>query len=361
MTNLRRVRGVSIVLASLLSTMLPVQAASAGNRPVQFGINTYVTYSNCANPGATAGLVGLAQTQMAGFKSLGANAVALAFPLYTDSMTSNTVTAGCANAPYVQQSPSPAQLAAVVDVAHAAGLAVRLRPLIDESNLHTAPGNWRGVLQPTNRTAWFHSYRDTLLPYAQMAQAHGVEHFTIASELDSLAADPHWWRVIARVKQVYAGDITNTANWGTPLGQVPKAGTTFGLDAYLGLNPTTTGIGDTSTIKQLYRAWLTVEPPPPVPLRDTVIDEVGISSSNGAYRTPYTWTFPQAAFNPAIQANWFAMICKVVKTQKMAGVYFWGPWLYRGALMTSNDPQYGQDIQPATQAVIRKCFGAPAA
>ena len=365
MTIRRRIQGVGVAVAALVSSLVPLQAASASQAPVQLGINTYVTYSNCAKPDATAGLVAQATTQMAQFRSLGANAVALAFPIYVDSISANAVVAGCAASPpaaYVQHSPSPTQLAAIIDVAHADGLAVRLRPLIDETNLHTPtpPNVWRGLLRPTDRTAWFHSYRDTILPYAQMAQAHGVEHFTVASELDSLSSDPLWWRLIARVKQVFTRDVTYTANWGTPLGQIPKPGTTFGLDAYLGLNPTTTGIGDTSTPKALYQAWLATEPVSPVPLRDTVIDEVGISASNGAYRAPYTWSFPTSAFNPTIQANWFSMVCKVVKNQKMAGVYFWGPWLYlrNGAMLTSTDPVYGQDIQPASQAVIHRCFSA---
>ena len=364
MISLRRARSLGVVAAALLSTLLPVQPAAA-KRPVQFGINTYVVYSNCSNPDATAGLVKTAQTQMAAFRSLGANAVALAFPIYVDSVTSSTVVSGCAAsppAPYLQMTPSPVQLAAIADVAHAAGLAVRLRPLIDETNINTTPGIWRGVLQPSNRSAWFKSYSKVIMPYITMAQAHGIEHFTLSSELDSLASDPAWWRIIAKVKQNYSGDLTNTANWGTTLGQIPKPGTSFGLDAYLGLNPTTTGINDSSTVKQLYRAWLTTEPAGPVPLHDTVIDEVGISSSNGAYKAPYTWHFPESAFNPTIQANWFAMICKVVKTQRMAGMYFWGPWLYLrdGALLTSTNATYGQDIQPATQAVIRRCFGASA-
>ena len=364
MISLRRVWSLGVVAAALLSTLLPVQPAGA-KRPVQFGINTYVVYSACSNPDATAGLIKTAQTQMAAFRSLGANAVALAFPIYVDSVTSGTVVSGCAAsppAPYIQMTPSPVPLAAVADVAHAAGLAVRLRPLIDETNFNKTPGIWRGVLQPSNRATWFKSYTKVIMPYVTMAQAHGVEHFTLASELDSLASDPAWWRIIAKVKQNYSGDLTNTANWGTPLGQIPKPGTSFGLDAYLGLNPTTTGITDSSTVKQLYRAWLTTEPAGPVPLHDTVIDEVGISSSNGAYSKPWTWRFPESAFNPTIQANWFAMICKVVKTQRMAGMYFWGPWLYLrdGALLTSTNATYGQDIQPATQAVIRRCFGASA-
>ena len=325
MISLRRVGSLGVVAAALLSTLLPVQPAGA-KRPVQFGINTYVVYSNCSNPDATAGLIKTAQTQMAAFRSLGANAVALAFPIYVDSVTSGTVVSGCAAsppAPYIQMTPSPVQLAAVADVAHAAGLAVRLRPLIDETNFNRTPGIWRGVLQPSNRATWFKSYTKVIMPYVTMAQAHGVEHFTLASELDSLASDPAWWRIIAKVKQNYSGD---------------------------------------STVKQLYRAWLTTEPAGPVPLHDTVIDEVGISSSNGAYKAPYTWRFPKSAFNPTIQANWFAMICKVVKTQRMEGVYFWGPWLYLrdGALLTSNNATTAQDLQPATQAVIRRCFGASA-
>ncbi len=362
MISLRRVRSLGVVAAALLSTLLPLQPAAA-KQPVQFGINTYVVYSDCSNPGATAGLVRTAQTQMAAFRSLGANAVALAFPIYVDSVTSSTVVSGCAAsppAPYLQMTPSPDQLAAIADVAHAAGLAVRLRPLIDETNINTTPGIWRGVLQPSDRSAWFRSYSKVIMPYITMAQAHGIEHFTLSSELDSLASDPAWWRIIAKVKQNYSGDLTNTANWGTTLGQIPKPGTSFGLDAYLGLNPTTTGITDSSTVKQLYRAWLTTEPAGPVPLHDTVIDEVGISSSNGAYKAPYTWRFPESAFNPTIQANWFAMIIKVDKPQRIARMYYWGPWLYLrdGALLTSTNATYGQDIQPATQAVIRRCFGA---
>jgi len=70
--------------------------------------------------------------------SLGANSVGISFPIYTDGVRPTRV--------YTKDgtTPTPESLQALVKAAKARGLRVLIRPLLDEKNIATTPGAWRG-------------------------------------------------------------------------------------------------------------------------------------------------------------------------------------------------------------------------
>ena len=144
MSKLRSLRVIPVVATLALTAALAVPASASAPRAVpkyQFGINTYVTY-NCVN---TTTYLQWAKNTINGYHSLGANSIALAFPLYTDSMTSNNIYAKLVCNDSAFQSPSAALLGQIVQLAHAAGLRVLLRPLLDQTNLQQMNhANWRG-------------------------------------------------------------------------------------------------------------------------------------------------------------------------------------------------------------------------
>jgi hypothetical protein len=333
----------------------PTHAATAP--PYVFGINTYFTY-NCQT---VQQIDQWATTEVSQYKALHANAIAIAFPLYTPSLTSNSVVAMTSCSDPTQQSPTADIIGDVVKIAHHAGLSVLLRPLVDQQNLYAQnPQAWRGVLNPSDVSLWFKNYLATLRPYFLMAQTDHVEHFAIQSELNSLADLPNWTSAIQQSHAVYTGNIVFDYSWDTPTVKKPRPGTTLAIDAY----PKVTA-PITDTVAQLVAQWnhlLTTRAYYKVPtLNKVTIDEIGIAAQDGAYAQPYkgqlvpTSSYP---FNQTIQVNWFSAACSFMKQHKMKGIYYWGPWMSTnaGAMLTAPNPNKPSNIQPQAQAAIKRCF-----
>jgi len=357
----RRSAFAAIAVLSLLGSVFSstaAQGASSRATKYVFGINTYFTY-NCqtvtqVNQWAT--------TEVKQYKALHANAIAIAFPLYTASLTSNSVVAQDSCTDNTMQTPPADIVGDVVKVAHHYGLTVLLRPLIDQENLFAQnPQSWRGVLNPSNVSLWFQNYLATLHPYLVMAQADHVEHFSIQSELNSLADLPNWAPAIRLSHGVYSGNIVFDYSWDTPTVKVAHAGTTLAIDTYPKVN-----LPITATPAQITGQWnhlLTTRSYYKVPtVSQVTIDEIGIASQDGAYEQSYkgkltpTSTYP---FNQKIQVNWFTAACSFVKQHKMRGIYYWGPWLSTssGAMLMVPNPNRPSNIQPQAQAAIKRCFG----
>jgi hypothetical protein len=75
-------------------------------------------------------------------------------------------------------------------------------------------GGWRGSLEPRDLDEFYRSYTDYILRFARLAEKHGVPLLSVGSELGSLdVQERRWRRVIARVREVYNGRLTYSANW----------------------------------------------------------------------------------------------------------------------------------------------------
>lgn len=322
----------------------------------QYGINSYVTYNCLGAPTMDK----WATTEVSQYKALGANSIGLSFPLYTDSMTSNNIYGRlvCNNIKY--QTPPPGILAGIVQIAHAAGLKVFLRPLLDQSNLQEQnPKNWRGIIEPTNLRTWFSNYLNALRPYLEMAQSNHVEHVAIETELDSLSKASNWSAAISFTRAIYKGDLVWNYSWFARVPKARRAGTSFGIDTYPAL-PTAK---PTATPLQLATKWagLLKQTDYKVPqLRTTTIDEIDIPAQRGAYAFPFatSLSLKKYPFNQTIQANWFAAACSFMKQHHMKGIYYWGPWLGNddGSMLINPDAKRPTDIQPASKVAISHCF-----
>lgn len=359
-SRLRTMAAATSLVFVVAAVMTPaVQGGALAARVVpkyQFGINTYFTY-NCQG---TTLIDQWAQTEINQYKALGANSIGLSFPIYTDSITSNVVFAKTVCGDQSYQSPSPELLASVIDLAHAAGLQVFIRPLIDQSNLFKTKGWWRGILNPTDQKAWFASYLGALRPYLIVAQSQHAEHFAIETELDSLLSSKGWSSAIALAKVLYKGDLVWNYSWDTGVAKKAQPSTSMGVDAY----PKVPAATIKWTPTQLLGAWdrlLRKKGPYYLPKPSTVgIDEVGILSQDGAYASPFlgSMSFKLHPFNQAIQAHWFAAACLFTKQHSMKGIYYWGPWLGNndGSMLTVPTPTQSSNIQPAAQVAIKHCF-----
>jgi len=360
MPNRALLRCLAAVIALGLAAGAAATASATTSRLVpryQYGINTYVTY-NCQ--GAKY-FDQWASTEIAQYTALGANTIALAFPLYTSSLTSNRVAPRlvCGNENY--QTPPPGLLASIVQRAHAAGLEVFLRPLIDQESLfRESAKDWRGILAPTNLGLWFRNYVAAIRPYLVMAQSNHVEHVAIETELDSIADAPNWTSAIATSREIYKGDLTFNYSWRTPVTKAWRPYTSLGIDAY----PVVGDVAISQTPAQLLGQWnhlLNTNPDYVVPLLSRVtIDEIGIPAQQGAYGEPFAGSLPLAShpFNQSVQLRWFTAACAFMKQHAMRGIYYFGPWVstHRGSMLTSPSPAHPSDIQPASRAAIKRCF-----
>ncbi|HAA54181.1 MAG TPA: hypothetical protein DCE42_05465 [Myxococcales bacterium] len=107
---------------------------------------------------------------------------------------------------------SDARLVMTIRQARARGLQVFLLPIIRLEQ--RGPDDWRGVIKPKDLDAWWRSYRGYILHYAQLAQRHGVDLFSVGSELVSM--ETHRWRwqaLIQAVRGIFPGSLTYSANW----------------------------------------------------------------------------------------------------------------------------------------------------
>jgi hypothetical protein len=345
---------VGVIALSVATTSVSAGGAGAAaeaSQPRQLGFNTYVQ-DLCQSPSVWASD---ARGQFSVLKALGANSIALAFPIFMSSLDSNAVFAKrvCGTG---FQTPSPARLKVAIEIAHSMNLRVLLRPLVSPFS----PTGWRGLIEPTNTTSWFNSYFAALAPYLRLAQQQKVQYFAISTELDSMAKKPNWKSLITDAKRLYSGALRFTIVWAyNDEGRVKWSGTSPGMDAYEAVH-----LSPAATPAQLLSQWdLALRTITKVPFRlsSATIDEVAIPAQDGAYWEPWDpYLPPEFPFDESIQANWYSMVCSFFQTHQMKGIYFWGIWYADGAdaLPSTPSPGLAQKIQPASAQVIKSCYAA---
>lgn len=112
----------------------------------------------------------------------------------------------------MRMTPTPEQLSDLIRHAKSRNMRVVLMPIV---LLDNPRGNeWRGTLKPASWDEWFDSYRDMMTHFAWIAEGNGVDVLVIGSELVSSESKiDQWDRTIAKVREVYKGRITYSANW----------------------------------------------------------------------------------------------------------------------------------------------------
>lgn len=282
----------------------------------------------------------------------GANSVAFSFPLYTDGQRPKRVYTGA-------ETPSPAVMARIIEASRARGLRVMVRPLLDEENLRTDSGGWRGTIAPPDLDAWFRSYEKAISPYLVAARKAQADEFVLATELTSLQPQQARWKALAaRAGKTFPDTLSYTFNFDSKGPNVVPANGSLGLDLYFAVD-----LGPKATVDQLTKALSQHILAKPRQLRSVMVaQEVGIAAVDGAYREPWLWGSPKTeGMNPAIQVNWFTAACRAVEDTGLKGIYFW-------MIDSSTDPS---QVEPTTEGTagfigrpgekaIERCFAGRA-
>src|SRR5207245_629511 len=91
------------------------------------------------------------------------------------------------------------------------GLRVTVDPLFQCSR---CPSTWRGSVQPTDRAAFFASYRAMIGHYADLAQQAGAWLLVVGSEMTSLQGETGQWRLVAhQARAHFGGRLAYSVNW----------------------------------------------------------------------------------------------------------------------------------------------------
>lgn len=160
-----------------------------------------------------------------------------------------------------------------VRLAKAAGLNVFLKPhivlepldetlfgfrwnLFSKNKDKTNGAEWRGTFKAVNEADWKlfeQTYESYILELAAIAESLEVELFSVGTEMREAAVQrPMFWRkLIEKVRGVYSGMITYSANW-DEFDQIPfwDGVDYIGIDAYFPVNPS-----KTPSIEETVKNW----------------------------------------------------------------------------------------------------------
>jgi hypothetical protein len=319
-----------VLLAACSSAAPPAAIRKVPEPALQLGIDIDFYTSPGANVARTA------RQDIAYIKSLHANAVSISFPFYNDK-------AGSALGP-LPETPSVASVGTLITTAENAGLAVTLRPVLNQTALGGARVRW----EPAHLADWFTAYQHFLLPYAALAQRDQVAVFVIGTELNKFANDPGWATLRDAVAAVYHGKFAFSNNWLGVRNDTP--GLTEMTDAYAPVP-----LNDSAPVSALTGAVAYSANALP---SGNILSEVGIAAQSGAYAHPWELGSKTAPIEPQIQANWFSAQCQAVAEDNLGGIYFWP--LYFGQSLAVPDRADGPTAWAATPgaAAIAKCFTA---
>lgn len=279
-----------------------------------------------------------------------ANAIAVSFPFFTDSITSSSVYAD-------HRTPPPARLGILIEEARRSGLRTTFGPLLDQTNLGDPHSDgWRGTLAPTDRDDWFRSYREFLTPYLVLAQGLAVDTVVVGVELNTLQGDPRWAPLVAHASGLFDGEITYSANWDAYAGAVTGVPVDdVGINAYPTLDLDRDATEEVMT--EAWRRWL--DRIAAGRTTDLVLAEVGAPAESTMLANPAIYHTPGSALDEGIQRRWFAAACRAAGERPVAGLYWWKIGFdVDPALADPDGDLHDSFLGREAESAIRECFTA---
>ncbi len=275
-------------------------------------------------------------------------------------------------------------LPSIVKSAHAAGLAVMLKPHLEVRGYEPTPeerrilrgpdeaarrrlledmrkaGAWADVgnhnrIEMTTEAGWhqwFRGYESWLLPYAEAARATGVDAFCVGRELDTtvIRREADWRRLIARVRGVFPGPLAYSANFDTwrAVG-FWDALDSIGVSAYFPLSDR-----PDPSLAELEAGWARALGPLEEASRrygrPVMLTEAGFPSVPDAARAP--WSEGGQPADVWLQARCYEATLRAVAARPwITGTFFW-LW-ERSAEPPFRDPSHTIPGKPAAYVMAR--------
>jgi len=251
-------------------------------------------------------------------KQMGFDTIAIMVPAYQKDLDSKEIfTNDYTNG----DTPTEESIKHAIETCHKLGLRVLLKPHVDPRTNEA-----RVNIMPSEE--WFASYEKFILRYADLAQKNNVEIFSIGTELEATtfsAWETHWKNVIKKVREIYKGALTYSANW-TEYKEVPfwQELDLIGIDAYFPLTSK-----DDASMEELVAGWNKHADDIEAWLKEkglvekgVVFTEVGYTSTKGTNRQP--WVALTAEEDQQEQADCLEATFEVFsKRPWFKGYYLW--------------------------------------
>jgi uncharacterized membrane protein len=297
-------------------------------------------------------------TSRAALRDTGANWMGLLVTWYQQDASSTVI----ARHPDPNKDHTDARIRTAIRDAHSRGLQVMLKPHVDALN-----GQWRGDFNPSNAAAWFQSYTQFIVHYAQIAQEEGAELFCMGTEFKTISGAANrdrWVAVISAIRNAYGGPLTYAANATFPADEFTSVSfwdqlDIIGLDGYFTLTDQ-----NNPTLAQLISAWTSnrfgenivaaVQNFASSRQKPLIFTEIGYKSTDGTNREP--WNFGlSGAVDTAEQRDCYEAAFTVWSQQStwMRGL-FW--WAWPVPPPAANDGDYNPRSKPA-ETVLRTWQG----
>lgn len=252
------------------------------------------------------------------------------------------------------------------------GLDTFLVPRIESPDFFRPPYPFRGDIRFDTKADWdrFHDQMEQMLVhYARLAEEEGVGLLGLGLELKhSVREHPQRWRqIIRRVRSVYRGKLTYSANWYQEWEHVKfwDALDFIGVGAYFELRPVPPEPADvapgSASRQQLVARWQPIlERLREVSRkygRPVLFTEVGYAGYVDCAERPWEWAGKQEKGTPIdhrVQARATGALLDVVAAEEcLAGVFLWRFYTYTKGVA---DWEYGLQGRPALQ-VLREAYG----
>ena len=250
-------------------------------------------------------------------------------------------------------SVTDADVLAAIDLAHRRGLKVLLKPHVDPQD-----GTDRWQINPSNRAAWFDSYRSMMTHYATIARHEGVEEFSVGCELASMSGSADriaWLTVINAIKAVYSAPLVYAAK----ADEYPNVSfwdqlNFIGIDAYFPLSTR-----PTTDVSDLEAAW--------IPIRDQMsafavgagrrilFTEAGYPSLVGAAVEPWNNQYSSTPSQQEQAAAYQALLATFSGQPWWAGAFWWSWWTDNG-VFAPRDLAIGGKL---AASVVRNWWASP--
>jgi hypothetical protein len=252
------------------------------------------------------------------------------------------------------------------------GLATFLLPRIESPDFFQPPFPFRGDIRFATAAEWDRFHNDMermILHYAQLAQDEGVALLGLGLELKhSVRGHPQRWRrIIAKVRKIYRGKITYSANWWSEWQEVTfwDALDFIGIGAYFELKPQPPESSDaqpgTASRQQLLRRWRLIRQRLRLMSdkygRRVIFTEVGYAGYKDCAERPWEWAGKQekgAPLDHRAQARAYGALFDLVRSEPcVAGLFVWRFYTFPEGVAAW---EYGLQGRPAEKA-LRQAYG----